>query len=159
MIQDMLVLVKQGKQEEATELLRHLRQVRMGRFLLGRWGAACLGGGEKATWEQNARRFGKREEGARSVFAGSNSSPRRFGEAAEELEGGRGAGDGKITPGRCFALSAARNPAGCIFPPFPSLLVLIALGFAACTAHSRRFPLNFQKVWCLKQICKSAEAI
>lgn len=36
----------------------------------------------------------------------------------------------------------------------PSLLALIALGFAVCTAHSRRFPLNFQKVWCLKQICK-----
>lgn len=27
MIQDMLLLVKQGKQEEATELLKHLRQV------------------------------------------------------------------------------------------------------------------------------------
>lgn len=58
MIQDMLVLVKQGKQEEATELLRHLRQVRMGRFLLGvgglpalRWGKGSLRSGTRPRFE------------------------------------------------------------------------------------------------------------
>lgn len=44
MIQDMLVLVKQGKQEEATELLRHLRQVSRGSFLPG--GGCLLAGGK-----------------------------------------------------------------------------------------------------------------
>lgn len=53
MIQDMLVLVKQGKQEEATELLRHLRQVRTGRFLLGGGWVSALRWGEKAIQEQN----------------------------------------------------------------------------------------------------------
>lgn len=53
MIQDMLVLVKQGKQEEATELLRHLRQVRTSSFLPG----GLLGcGGEKPTRDRNASR-------------------------------------------------------------------------------------------------------
>lgn len=42
---------------------------------------------------------------------------------------------------------------------FPSSLALRALGFAVCAAHSRRCPLNFRKVWCLKQSCESAEAI
>lgn len=35
MIQDMLLLVKQGRQDEATELLKNLRQVRTGGFLWG----------------------------------------------------------------------------------------------------------------------------
>lgn len=46
MIQDMLLLVKQGRQEEATELLKNLRQVRMrmrmGGFLQGKGGKSCL---------------------------------------------------------------------------------------------------------------------
>lgn len=45
MIQDMLGLVKQGKQEEATELLRHLRQVRTHVFLQG---GLPAWGGEKS---------------------------------------------------------------------------------------------------------------
>lgn len=45
MIQDMLGLVKQGKQEEATELLRHLRQVRTHGFL---WGGLPAWDGEKS---------------------------------------------------------------------------------------------------------------
>ncbi|NWH97790.1 LR75A protein, partial [Tichodroma muraria] len=41
MIQDMLLLVKQGKQEEATELLKNLRQGRLGAILPGKGSCAA----------------------------------------------------------------------------------------------------------------------
>lgn len=66
MIQDMLLLVKQGKQEEATELLKNLRQVRMGGFL--RWEGGC-GEGEKCG-ERPILLRGKPKRGPRSAFAG-----------------------------------------------------------------------------------------
>lgn len=64
--------------------------------------------------------------------------------------------EGKIPPGRCFALSAARKPCRLHFSSFSSSLALVALGFAG---SSRWFPLNFPKVWRFEQLRESAEAI
>lgn len=66
MIQDMLLLVKQGRQDEATELLKNLRQVRTGGFLPGHgaWG--------ERQFKSNSCCFGKPggERGPRSASAG-----------------------------------------------------------------------------------------
>lgn len=138
MIQDMLLLVKQGKQEEATELLKNLRQVRMGGFL--RWEGGC-GEGEKCG-ERPILLRGKPKRGPRSAFAG-------LALVASFWGNGRGAAGwsrcqrGEIPPGRCRALSAARKPCRVHFSSLPSSLAPIALGFPELTrggSHS-----TFQK--------------